>query len=176
METIENSHISAHQIKCLRNFLKSTDIQSHEILLDTLCRINNALKICYKHVSIASDKNALLYCSIIAKHQQTLLQFLTNDNKFVVYSVQKLIIQWIFFLSNNENLDQIDVMETQESLITGLHNIHSAFFVKNPNAPFGIETGAVLEIYHHVLKDFRHQLLKDDDELFEQRIVHHVGW
>ncbi|RIB04809.1 hypothetical protein C2G38_652598 [Gigaspora rosea] len=168
--------ISAHQVECLGTFLKNTVIQSPEIILDTLCRINRILKTCYQNVSIASDKNALLYCSIIAKHQQILLQFLTNNNKFVVYTVQKLLIQWILFLSNKEDLDQIDVIETQETLITSLHNIHDAFLENKQSISFGTETEAVLEIYHHVLKDFRHLLLRDRDEDFEEIIVHHFGW
>ncbi|KAF0339062.1 protein Lines-like 1 [Gigaspora margarita] len=170
---IENSRISAHQVECLRTFLKNTVIQSPEILLDTLCRINRILKTCYLN---SSDKNALLYCSIIAKHQQILLQFLTNDNKFVVYTVQKLLIQWILFLSNKEDLDQIDVIENQETLITSLHNIHDTFLENKQNISFGTETEVVLEIYHQVLKDFRHLLLRDRDEDFEEIIVHHFGW
>ncbi|CAG8604013.1 12715_t:CDS:2, partial [Racocetra persica] len=176
MDTIENSHISAHQIKCLKTFLENTVIQSPDILLDILCRINRVLKTFYQHVSITSDKNALLYCSIIAKHQQILLQFLTNDNKFIVYTAQKLLIQWIFFLSNKECLDQIDVIETQESLITGLYNFNYASLENEHSISFGTGTEAVLEIYHHILKDFRHQLLQDSDEYFEEKIVHHVGW
>ncbi|CAG8751988.1 1252_t:CDS:2, partial [Dentiscutata erythropus] len=146
MNTIENSRISAHQVECLRTFLKNIVIQNLEIFLDTLCSINKILKTCYKNASIASDENALLYCSIIAKHQQIL------------------------------DLDQFDVIETQESLITGLHNIHYAFLENNLNISFGTGIDAVLEIYHHILKDFRHQLLQDIDECFEERIVHHAGW
>ncbi|CAG8685730.1 4856_t:CDS:2, partial [Dentiscutata heterogama] len=74
------------------------------------------------------------------------------------------------------DLDQFDVIETQESLITGLHNIHYAFLENNLNNSFGTGIDAVLEIYHHILKDFRHQLLQDIDECFEERIVHHAGW
>ncbi|CAG8807940.1 10177_t:CDS:2, partial [Dentiscutata erythropus] len=176
MDTIKNSRISAHQVECLRTFLKNIVIQNPEIFLDTLCSINKILKTCYQNASIASDENALLYCSIIAKHQQILLQFLTNNNKFVVYTVQKLLIQWILLLSNKEDLDQFDVIETQESLISDLHNIHYAFLENNLNISFGTGIDAVLEIYHHILKDFRHQLLQDIDECFEERIVHHAGW
>ncbi|CAG8552966.1 17444_t:CDS:2 [Cetraspora pellucida] len=176
MDTIENSPISAHQIKCLKAFLENTVVQSPEILLDILCRINRILKTCYQHVSITSDKNALLYCSIIAKNQQILLQFLTNENKFVVYTAQKLLIQWIFLLSNKESLGQIDVIETQESLITGLYNFHYIFHENEHSISSGMGTEAVLEIYHHILKDFRHQLLQDRDEYCEERIIHHVGW
>ncbi|CAG8698566.1 6387_t:CDS:2, partial [Rhizophagus irregularis] len=186
MET--TTELSEYHVEILKDFLNDFQLSStfsstnnvsekfkyQQLILKRLSIITNALRSCYQEdFRIANNECAIKFCKLLSKNQLILAQYLIHNDNFIVYLTKKLLTLWLLLISNEKPIvDNINIEETQRQLLKKICDLYNDK-LKDMSSSATIES--VLEIFHCILKDFRHCLSEVIDEDAENILSQHAG-
>ncbi|CAG8465425.1 1976_t:CDS:2 [Funneliformis mosseae] len=148
---------SDFQVEHLENFLNdfqflntidtSKELKHQKLILIRLSTIKNVLQNYYMHdTSFLVNERATKFCNLLFNNQRTLL------------------------LIDNVNLEEI-----QRQLLETICDLYISSLDKLKDSSVSASVESALEIFHSILKDFRHRLSDVINELAEHDLTQHVG-
>ncbi|GBB83309.1 hypothetical protein RclHR1_10030004 [Rhizophagus clarus] len=168
--------VTQYHVEVLKNFLNDFQLQNtfitinvseefkyQQLILKRLSVITNALNSLYQQdFHITDNKYAIKFCNLLSKNQLILAQYLIHNNNFIVYLTKKVLTLWLLLISNEKPIiDNINIEETQKQLLKKICDLYND---KLKDVVSSVTIESVLEIFHSVMKDFRHRLSEAIDE------------
>ncbi|CAI2168280.1 9875_t:CDS:10 [Funneliformis geosporum] len=174
VELLENFF---NDFRFLNTIDTSKELKYQQELLMKLSTIKHVLQSYYmQDTSCLDNECATKFCYLLLNNQHILARYLVHNDDFIVYLGKNILTFLLLLISNKKLLiDNVNLEEIQRQLLETVCDIYISSLDKLKDLSVSASVLSTLEIFHSILKDFRHRLSDVINEVEEHNLTQHVG-